>query len=565
MTRSSRSRSQSLSEGISYDVPKRGTTRRRAKSLLEEEVASHPLIPLLFRVTFPSIVGVIVGGIYSTIDSIYVGRYSSTALSAIGIAFPIEQLLIWGVGAVFNFGASALIAKLLGSRDFENAERVLGTVVFYWVVLAILTPILIVPNALSIVRAFGADETLEDLAADYLSIIAIGSFAYTLSASGGNLVRADGSMILGMNLSVAAAILNVIIDPILIFGFDLGLKGAAISTVISQTIPGVYLIYHFVKKSSIRLHWRNIIPTPQYLLKIPALGLGPFGVLGSNAISVLVVNLVVCPLAGEGITDETEKSTVINMYIALFGVCMKLYMILLFVTGGFLQGFLPLQGFLLGAKEYNKSYIIKRMSQVFCVVVTLVLDCLVEIFAGPLVKSFLAKDDPDMDVDEFVEIGVPMLRVLCAGMTFYAMTVVCAGDFQADNRLGLAMYGLLSKYIILYGLLIILSKYYDDVTVDLCWMVFPFSDIVGFLMILPVSEVRDHRMKKLIKEMGLPMKGLPFVNDGCCGYHHERVETIELSVSSDEGIDMRNDEEKAADFYAAPKVSEEMKPTQFKV
>ncbi|GKT17056.1 Multi antimicrobial extrusion protein like protein, partial [Aduncisulcus paluster] len=202
------------------DLPQKSST-------LEKQVASKPLIPLVWHIATPGIISTIIGALYSSIDSLYIGRYSGNSLAAIGVAFPAEQLIIWNVGVILNFGCGTLISRALGKKNISEAEKYLGSVIFSWIVISILVPLLVIPFALPIVRAFGADTTIEDEAASYLKIIAVGTYAYTMTASGNNLPRSEGSALCAMVISIVSAILNIIIDPILIFGFDMGLKGAA--------------------------------------------------------------------------------------------------------------------------------------------------------------------------------------------------------------------------------------------------------------------------------------------------------------------------------------------------
>ncbi|GKT35688.1 Multi antimicrobial extrusion protein like protein [Aduncisulcus paluster] len=516
----------------------RNHPRKRSKSILEEKVSSKPIIPLIASMTIPSIISCLFGALYSSIDSIYIGRFSSDALAAIAIAFPIEQLLIWGCCGLCNLGSSALISKLIGEGKMENAEKVLGNTIFYWIVFAFLIPACIVPFAHPIVRAFGAEGEIEDLAADYLKIIAYGSFAYSLSASGTNLPRAEGNVMLGMSLAICAAVLNIILDPILIFTFDLGLNGAAISTVVSQTLPGIYMVYYFIKKSYVRLHRKNLIPVPKFMIRILLLGIGPFVLLASNAITVYIVNWLVCPLAAASFiadmdsSDVIDPADVINLYIAIFSVATKLKMIPIYISGGFLQGFLPLQGFVLGAQEYNKSYLIKRSSQIVCVLFSLILSMLTMAFAPFLMGQFISRDNPLYS--DFVGIGSHVLRINCAFVACYSYLMISSGDFQADNKQGLAAFCQIVKIIILYSLILICTKI-DGISMNLVWWLFPISDVSSFIIVGILSEIRDYRVLKMMKNLGQSMNDVEMVSNKCSkSYDSVEVVTIEGSISENQ-------------------------------
>eukprot|EP00764_Aduncisulcus_paluster_P009294 gnl/Carplike_NY0171/3075_a4130_577.p1 GENE.gnl/Carplike_NY0171/3075_a4130_577~~gnl/Carplike_NY0171/3075_a4130_577.p1 ORF type:complete len:371 (+),score=65.27 gnl/Carplike_NY0171/3075_a4130_577:631-1743(+) len=353
-----------------------------------------------------------------------------------------------------------------------------------------------------------------------------------MTASGNNLPRSEGSALCAMVISIVSAILNIIIDPILIFGFDMGLKGAAYSTVIAQTIPGIYLMYWLISKSSVRLTLSNLLkPNIAKILEIILLGLGPCVIMASNALTGLIVNAVVCPLAKNGIDDPVEAEKAMNMYIAMFSVAIKMCGITIFTTVGYMQGFLTLQGYVNGAKEYHKAYIMKRFSQILCGSITLVSSLFVIGFSRSVMTAFVHRDDPDIDVDQFIETGSSILRIVCSFLTLYSLSLICATDFQSDGQLIPAALFAMGKYVILYTMLCVFAWGVDGVTIDFMWWMFPLSDIVSFIGVAITSEIRDCNVLSRMKKSHQTFKDIEVFGSSCCARLTDVEEEIVLSES----------------------------------
>ena len=207
---------------------------------------------LLFSMSLPVIIAIIISAVYNVADTIFIGRsVGQLGVAGIGIGFPI-QLMINSLGILIGLGGASVISRALGAKDMRKAERTIGTTYLIGVIIYIIFIIATMSFLDNVVSGLGANSEVAPYALEYLNYIIPGSIFILLAVGAGNLLMAQGKPELAMMQLVVGAILNLILDPIFIFVFKLGVSGAAIATVISQGLSFVMVLYfQFSKMTSI--------------------------------------------------------------------------------------------------------------------------------------------------------------------------------------------------------------------------------------------------------------------------------------------------------------------------
>lgn len=207
-----------------------------------------PVPQLLIKMGLPTMIGMLVTGLYSIVDACFVGGLGTQQMGAISVVFPVGQILS-GLGLLFGGGASSYISRLLGAGDRKQANHVASTALYSSLAIGVIATLVIEIFMRNILLALGATETILPFAVEYLSIFALGAIFTIISTTLNNVLTSEGAAKLSMIAMLLGAVLNVVLDPLLIYTFHLGIKGAAIATVVSQAITTlIYLSYLFTGK-----------------------------------------------------------------------------------------------------------------------------------------------------------------------------------------------------------------------------------------------------------------------------------------------------------------------------
>ena len=211
-----------------------------------KEMLAHETIgKLLSKLSLPAMVGMLVQASYNLVDTIFIGRGIGTlGIGSLTICFPI-QMLIMAIALIFGIGSSSIISRALGAHKDEQAEKVFGTMVASIVIISIIITIFGLFFTKDILKLFGATPTLLPYAKDYITIIFMGTLFSSFSMSANNIVRAEGNSKIAMNTMLISAGMNIVLDPVFIFVLDMGIRGAAIATVLAQVCSTIYLFYYF--------------------------------------------------------------------------------------------------------------------------------------------------------------------------------------------------------------------------------------------------------------------------------------------------------------------------------
>lgn len=295
----------------------------------------------LIFLSIPTIVGLLITGIYNLVDSYFVAKLGTEAMGAISIAYPLLTL-VPGIGLLFGNGGSAFISELLGAEKKDKAEKVLATTFFICLFSSIALQLLLLklPEVLTIL---GASKTLLPIAMDYTQILIISFMFHIPSVCLMNLVRAEGALTLSTVSQVFGAVLNIILDPIFIFNLNLGIKGAAIATSIAQFASFlILLLYYISKKSYLKLSIFKMKINLDVLIPIFKVGLPLFAINFFQSLSLSVTNVVAAPYGDD--------------LVASLGIANRVVGMSTFIITGFSRGYQTFISYNYGANRMDRVY-----------------------------------------------------------------------------------------------------------------------------------------------------------------------------------------------------------------
>jgi len=305
-----------------------------------EAMGTESITRLLFRYSLPGTVGMVVAATYNVVDTIFIGRLGSEAIAALSVAFPIQMILA-AIGVGIGVGSASLISRSLGAGKTGDAEKAVGQVVglalFFGALIAVLSFYYLRPLLVLV----GAAPEIIGYTEEYASVITTGSVVLFMIMSLNNVVRAEGSPLLSMKIMIFSSLLNIVLDPIFIFLLGMGIRGAAVATVLAKGTGALILLGHFISgRSNVKLLAANLKPDCEIIKNIYKIGFPSMVRLFSKNLSLTVVNVI---LAGFG-----------HIPIAAMGLFFRLQMLIVMPVIGFSQGLLPVIGYNYGAEKNGR-------------------------------------------------------------------------------------------------------------------------------------------------------------------------------------------------------------------
>lgn len=377
-----------------------------------ELLGKAPIPKTLLAMGIPTMIGMLVNAFYNLVDAYFVGGLGESQMGAISVVYPLGQVVV-GLGLLFGNGAASYISRLLGRGDKENADKVASTALYSSVsvgaVIIVISMIFLNP----ILKLLGATDSILPYAATYASIYIVSCIFNVFNVTMNNIVTSEGAAKTTMYALLMGAVLNIALDPLFIYVFDLGVAGAAIATAISQVISTcVYLTYILRKKSVFHFRIKDCTYTKDIMSEIFKIGIPTlvFQILTSLSIS----------LTNNAAGDYGDSA------IAGMGVVTRLISMGSLSVFGFIKGFQPIAGYSYGAKKYDRlREAIKTSilwSTAFCVIFGLVL----VLFPSAIVSQFTKGD-------------IEMIRIGAASLRANGMTIMFFGFYTVYSSLFLAL------------------------------------------------------------------------------------------------------------------------------
>ena len=388
----------------------------------KDMMLNEPISRLIPKMAIPTIVAFLINSIYSLADTYFVSSLGTNATAAVSVNASLDQLIMMA-GSMLAVGANSYIARLLGQGNEKKASQVLSTAFFLAMglgtVLMLFGSIFMTP----MVRLLGATPTCEQYSIDYATYVLYAAPFMAANFVMNQCLRSEGSATLSMVGMGFGGILNCFLDPIFIFGLDMGVAGASLATAISKWVSFAILIFPYLtRRSLLHLSIRNFHPTADILSKIISVGSSSMFRSGLSVVAGILLNSI----AGD-ISDSV---------LAAVGVCNKVMMFPFSIILGFGNGFQPVAGFNWGAKRYDRVQESYRFSAKVALIGSAVMAVLVAVLADPLIVLFAGTDE------EMRRIGVICMVSQCIALPIHGWVAVvnmlCAGLGNAKGALALS-------------------------------------------------------------------------------------------------------------------------------
>ena len=379
-----------------------------------ELLGSTSIPKALLAMGIPTMIGMLVNAFYNLVDAYFVGGLGESQMGAISVVYPLGQVVV-GLGLLFGNGAASYISRLLGRGDKENADKVASTALYSSVSVGAVIIIISMVFLHPILKLLGATDSILPFAATYAGIYIVSCIFNVFNVTMNNIVTSEGAAKTTMCALLTGAVLNIALDPLFIYVFDLGVAGAAIATAISQVVSTcVYLTYIFRKKSVFHFRVKDCTYTKETMSEIFKIGIPTLVFQILTSVSISLIN-----------NDAGDYG---DSAIAGMGVVTRLISMGSLSVFGFIKGFQPIAGYSYGAKKFDRlREAIKTSilwSTVFCVIFGLVL----ALFPAAIVSRFTKGDT------EMIRIGAASLRANGISIMLFGFYTVYSSLFLALGK-----------------------------------------------------------------------------------------------------------------------------------
>mgnify|MGYP003603147097 CR=1 FL=1 len=436
---------------------------------------------LLLELGLPAMVGTMVNALYNVVDRLYIGRGCGTnAMAGLSLTFPYMMILV-AFGTLIGVGSGALLSLRLGEGRHDEAEKLLGQCVAVKIAFFLTIPVLAWLTLDKTLVIFGGNADSIPFAREYLEIILLGNIFSHLSFGLSALMRAEGHARKAMYCMIIGAIANVILDPIFIFVFDMGIRGAAWATNLAMFLSCAYAFNHFLgPRCVVPLKLNCIRIWPSRLIAVFAIGLSPFLLQLVASLVQICLNTAFRMHAGSSLEN--------TLAIASSGIIHGILLFVLQPVFGLSQGLQPVVGYNYGAKQYGRVAKAYRLGLLYATVICTVGTAVCLVFADPLVSCFTA--DPQVH-----KLTTWALRVSCAAFPLIGVPIMTTTYFQSVGRAKTAIFlSLLRQVLMLIPLIFLLPMAFGLRGV---WMAGPVADTLSFLIVIAVVTVEFAHLHKL--------------------------------------------------------------------
>lgn len=426
------------------------------------KMGTMPIGSLLLSMAWPPTLSMSINALYNIVDSVFVAMLSEGALTAVSLVLPLQMLMV-ALGVGTGVGVNSLIARRLGEQRVNEASLAASIGIRLSFVNYFVVALIGIFLSSAFIGAFTSDESVFFDATTYLKIITIGSFFFMLQLSMEKIIQSTGQMVLSMIVTITGALVNLILDPILIFGLvgapKLGIAGAAIATVIGQAASASVALFICLKKiSSIHIKLLGFNVDRKTISDIYNVGLPSMVMMSINSIMVLGYNAILAAHATA---------------IAVLGIYFKLQSIILMPVFGVNQAAMPILGYNFGARNKARFMETYRKALGASVVIMIIGMAAFQIFPRELLMIFSASDN-------MYKIGIPALRIISLCFIPAAFGIMRSTVFQATGN---GIYSLIASVVRqLIGILPIAYILMQIDGVTLSWYSFPIAEIIGFVL-----------------------------------------------------------------------------------
>ena len=424
------------------------------------ELGTAPVHSLLWKYALPAIIAMTATSLYNIVDSIYIGHgVGALALGALTVAKPFMDICA-AFGSLVGVGASSLLAIYLGQKDYERANRVLGNVIVMNIILSAIVMVVGLIWLDPILMAFGASEDTLLYAREYMEIILYGNILTHIYFGLNAMLRSAGHPRFSMVATLVAVVVNIILDPIFIFGLDMGVRGAALATVISQGVAVVWQFTKFMDKNELVRFHRGIWRLNRHITtRALAIGMSPFLYNIAHCFVVIIINNQLKNFGGD-------------MAIASYGVINRLTFVFAMMVMGLNQGMQPIAGYNYGAKHYDRMLRSFYLTCAYATGVMGIVFILGECFPDLMTRMFTHDS-------LLIDLTIKPMRIICSTMLIIGFQMVTGNLFTSIGRAGKAIFLSLTRQVLYLIPLVIWLPTLFDIPIDGVWWSIPVSDTLS--------------------------------------------------------------------------------------
>ena len=418
---------------------------------------------LLISLAAPAIVAQLVNVLYNIVDRIFIGRMENgeLAMAGVGVAFPI-LMLISAFSALIGMGGAPLCAIKMGEKNNDEAEKIMSNSFSMLLIIAVIltTGFLIFKEP--ILWAFGASEATIGYALDYLSIYVLGTIFVQIALGMNSYINTQGFAKIGMMTVVIGAVINIVLDPIFIFVFDLGVKGAALATVAGQMVSALWVLkFLFRKKSILKIRKKYMVPDLKVVGSTMALGVSPFIMQSTESLVLISLNTRLSMFGGD-------------IAVGAMTIMSSIMQIILMPLQGLAQGAQPIISYNYGAKQMDRVKKTFKLTLISCLSFTVIMCSLLMVFPKLFVGIF--NNEP-----ELVAITTWAIRIYFLGIFVFGAQIACQQTFLALGQAKISLFlALLRKVVLLVPLIYILPNLFQDKLMGVL-VAEPIADIIATL------------------------------------------------------------------------------------
>ena len=429
----------------------------------EVDLGKEPIGHLLFVLAVPSIISQVVNALYNMVDRMYIGHIpeeGAAALTGLGVCFPVI-MIVSAFAALMGMGGAPRASILMGKKDNEGAEKILGNCFSALVITAVVLTALVLVFKRPLLMMFGASENTIGYAESYLNIYAVGTIFVQLTLGLNAFIAAQGFSKISMMTVVIGAVTNIVLDPIFIFGFDMGVQGAALATVLSQAISAVWAIRFLSGKDTVlRLKKENFKIKKEIMLPCIGLGAAPFIMQSTESILVLCFNSSLLKYGGD-------------LAVGAMTILSSVMQFAMLPLQGLTQGGQPIISYNYGAKNASRVKdafkLLLKVSLTYSVLLWLCIMCFPQVFASIFT--------PDTALIEFTKVA---LRYYLAVMFLFGVQISCQMTFNAlGNAPASIIVAIMRKFVLLIPLIFIMPHIYTADKTMAVYMAEPIADLIA--------------------------------------------------------------------------------------
>ena len=425
-------------------------------------LGTEPVGKLMFRLALPTITAQLINMLYNIIDRIYIGHIpgnGALALTGVGVCMPLI-MIISAFAALVGGGGAPHASIAMGKNDLNTAEHILGNCFFLQILISIILTVILLFGNRTFLLAFGASENTIEYAVNYMNIYAVGTIFVQLTLGMNMFITTQGFAKTGMLSVLIGAVMNIVLDPLFIFAFHLGVRGAALATILSQAVSCIWVLSFLCgKKTILHIRKKNLILKPEIILPCVALGLATFIMQASESIISVCFNSSLLKYGGDIAVGAMTILTSVMQFAML-------------PLQGIAQGAQPITSYNYGAKKLSRVKQSYKILLCVCVIYSVVLWAIIMAFPQVFAKLFTTDA-------ALIDFTAKALRIYCRVLFVFGIQIACQMTFVSiGNAPCSIIVAILRKFILLIPLIYILPHVMENKT-NAVYMAEPVADIIA--------------------------------------------------------------------------------------